>query len=177
MAIDSSAVVISIVGNSNESNLILNSSSSNVNDENGVDQAFKDSTNAHLAVLDLSVNGLKQSVVALQSRDTLFDLSMASLVAKDVSFATLIATNVASDISLALRVTVGENMDIAQNARLVRQDTLIASLNSQVTSLKNALNATYPIPADSVYSAGSSHTAYNTIMTPIVELNKIITIL
>ena len=128
MPVDSSAVVISIVGNSNESNLILNSTSSNVNDENGVDQAFKVSINAHLDVLDASVNGLKQSVVALQSRDTLFDLSMASLVAKDASFVSQIAANVAADSSVALRVTNIENLDASQNTRLGVLETSTARL-------------------------------------------------
>ena len=189
MAVDASSVMISIVGNSNESNLILNSTSSNVNDDS-LDMVFKHATDAHLRVLDVSVN-------ALQSRDRLFDLSMAALVSQDTSFVSQIAANVAADTSLAQRVAAVESrasildssvnalqsrdrlFDLSMAAREnmdISQNTLIASLNSQVTSLKNALNATYPIPADSVYSAGSLHNNYAYYLTPIVEVNKIIAI-
>ena len=158
MPVDSSAVVISIVGNSNESNLILNSSSSNVNDENSLDRVFKDSTNAHLHVLDLSVNGLKQSVVALQSRDTLFDLSMASLVAKDASFVSQIAANVTADTTLALKVANIENLDASQNARLVVLDTRASVLDASVNLLSSTL---MPVPAKKlmIYSIFASSPA------------------
>ena len=66
MVLDSSAVVISIVGSNNESNLILNSSSSNVHDENSLDRAFKDGTNGLLS-------GLQTQVTNLVARDQLFD--------------------------------------------------------------------------------------------------------
>jgi len=122
MAVDASSVVISIVGNSNESNLILNSTSSNVNDgEGSLDMAFKHATDAHLEVLDVSVN-------ALQSRDRLFDLSLVALVSQDASFVSQIAANVTADTSVALRVAAGENMDISQNTRLATLETSAARL-------------------------------------------------
>ena len=127
MAVDSSSVVISIVGNSNESNLILNSSSSNVNDENSLDMAFKHATDTHLEVLDISVAVINTSINSIVLRNNAQDASLVQLLLADTSFAT------------KLQVDLINALDLSQNADIITLKAKDTSLDTKVDGLNTAL--------------------------------------
>ena len=152
MGVDASSVVISIVGNSNESNLILNSSSSNVNDDS-LDQTFKHATNSHLEVLDLSVNGISLAINALKAKDLQIDASITSLGAKDL----LLTSNIV-DVSSAV---------VALKAKDLQIDASINNVKNNILDLQNneALEMSY-----SAASASIAQYIAKTVTIPLATL-------